>query len=97
LSKRKTFGNILNKLNNIRGEMYMTVLTDSPRKSKPTIDYRHYAKQRMAMRKNLHWPTHCWDGTKLRKLHLRDYLKFFKILILEGAEGIKNPKKEWKR
>jgi hypothetical protein len=76
----------------------MKVLTDSPRKpNKPTIDYRQYAKQRMSMRKHLHWPKYCWDGTKLRRLQLRDYLTFFKILILEGAEGIKNPKKDWKR
>ena len=59
---------------------------------KPTVDYRYYAKLRMAMKKKIHWPKHCWDGNKLRKMTFRDYLVFIKILITEGAYGIQHPK-----
>ena len=59
----------------------------------PTADYRHYAGKRMAMKRKLHWPTHIWDGRHLHRMRIGDYFRFFKILFLQGANGIRQPNK----
>ena len=68
---------------NIRGVMSMR-----------TISLRPYAKRRMDMKKRVHWPKYIWDGGNIRRMHLRDYLTFLKILFLHGSDGVKQTKHE---
>ncbi len=71
----------INHEGNIRGVMSMR-----------TISLRPYAKRRMDMKKKIHWPRYMWDGGKIRKMHLQDYITFFKLLFLHGSDGVKQTK-----
>ena len=66
---------------NIRGVMSMR-----------SISLRPYAKRRMNMKKKLHWPKYIWDGENIRKMDLRDYITFLKLLFLHGSDGVKQTK-----
>lgn len=66
---------------NIRGVMSMR-----------SISLRPYAKRRMNMRKKIHWPRYKWDGGHIRKMNLKDYITFFKLLFLHGSDGVKQTK-----
>ena len=50
------------------------------------------AKRRMNMRKKIHWPKYKWDGGHIRKMDLKDYITFFKLLFLHGSDGVKQTK-----
>ncbi len=46
----------------------------------------------MNMKKKLHWPKYIWDGDNIRRMDLRDYITFLKLLFLHGSDGVKQTK-----